>query len=583
MAFTNVQDLQKEIATRQQYGIPVNDLQSQLKSMYANAFNNYKYAQGSAQGPATLQQASTANQTGGVNIAPAIPNPNQTPNPAGQNAGANQEGIVKPKTQAEIEAEAQAKFQKEYDDKIEADRANMEKLKQLRIQNQIAGLRSRYGEVESDIKAKTAQLDPTYEAKKTQASTASKLQAKNFAEFLAARGISRGGQAAQYESDRIANLQNTFNQYDAQKKADSDYYTKQLDSAQSALNRDISMAQNEAEANFLDNFMKYKSDQDVAFRTEKLKREELDYNKAIKEAELLQKQIDAQNKKRADAEAAMIKQETDTYGFNLNDTQRGMLQSFNNAMQDPQFVQMYNKAYNSPGGIAKLIEDAKAAGREDLVEALEGGRFSKVLNEGMTKYGGQYGLPQKWYQNAFDTESKGADARIKMIKSNFAYDLESLGLEKLANEVRNGNLDNVKKEIEVSYLPEEKKAELMNKYANIQQTQTQTQYIPFNAQTSRLNANTSAYSAETARKNYNLNVEKFGEDKQRNLDKQQETAYKDIDDYILNTYTQVDENKRTVMSVQDKKELGAYLDGLAVQGVDVNVVKALRTKYNINN
>lgn len=307
MAFTNVQDLQKEIATRQQYGIPVNDLQSQLKSMYANAFNNYKYAQGSAQGPATLQQASTANQTGGVNIAPAIPNPNQTPNPAGQNAGANQEGIVKPKTQAEIEAEAQAKAKKEYDDRIEAQKAEMERLKQLRIQNQIAGLRSRYGEVESEVKAKKAELDPTYEAKKLQAQSASALQAKNFAEFLANRGLSRSGTSQQAELMRNLGLQQTFNQYDAQKKADSDYYARQLDSAQSALNRDISMAQNEAEANFLDNFMKYKSDQDVAFRTEQIRREE-----AAREEEWKKKQYDIQKQqadrqKQTDAENAFVR------------------------------------------------------------------------------------------------------------------------------------------------------------------------------------------------------------------------------------------------------------------------------------
>lgn len=588
----NIQDLQKEIATRQQYGIPVDDLQSQLKSLYAaNAFNKYNYAPGSASGPATLAQAGNAINTGGVNIAPAsgggggggitTGQQGQGPQAGGQkDLGTNQEGngqTAQPvKTQAEIEAEANAKFQKEYEDRIEAQKKQMEALKKLRIENAIAGLKGRYSEVKTEVDAKKAQLDPTYEAKKLQAQSSSQLQAKNFAEFLANRGLSRSGTSQQAELMRNLGLQQTFNQYDAQKKADADYYTKQLDSAQTALNRDITMAQNEAETNFLDNFMRYKSDQDTAYRTEQLRREELDYNRRLKADEALRLQNEAQNKKRAEAEAAMVKREMDTYGFNLNDTQRGLLQSFNNAMQNPQFVQAYNKAYNSPGGIAGLIDEAKAAGREDLVQALEGGRFSKVLNEGMTQYGGQYALPQKWYQNAYDTQTKGADATIKMIKSSIAAEVESYGLQKLANEVRNGDLDNAKKELEVSILPDSLKADLLSKFANIEQTKMQTKYIPINSSISKQNA-------DTSRMNANLNVEKFNEDKQRNLDKQQETAYKDIDDYILNTYTQVNSNKRTVMSVQDKKGIGAYLDGLAVQGVDVNVIKALRAKYNVNN
>jgi hypothetical protein len=518
----------------------------------------------------------------------------------------------------------------------------LEALKQAQIARITGNLTSKYNQTVADINSNINKVAPTYDAKRLQTQSDSQLQAKNFAEFLANRGLSRSGTSQQAELNRNMQLQQAFNQYDKQQADDMAYYQKQLDDARSAYNRDKYNAEQQAESDYLSQLIQTKAKQDEIRNANYWKQYDAERQAKIDEENRIQNRYKMGEEKQKAMEQAFkdkiaglgdqfdykgeiqkikndgdpsndwqayylmqenqknienklkttIETEKNTFGFNLNDYQRNLIDTFNNAMKNPEFATMYNNAYNSSGGIAGLMQLAKEQGRDDLIPALEGGRFKKVLSEGLTDYAGQYGLPQEFYQKAYDTKSKAYDSVIKLAKAEVASTLESLGLKKAYNDIVGGNYDNAKKEIEVSYLPQEKQTELLSKIKGIENIDNQiknrdisTRIDEFvakdnsargwqNTSISQQNANTSAYNADTTRMNTNM--------KQKELNnKEENNAFNILDKQITNTYTSVDDSGRTVLSVQDKKDIDAYTANLINQGVSVDIVNSLRTKYNL--
>ena len=179
--------------------------------------------------------------------------------------------------------------------------------KNQRINATVTGLQNRFNQTVSDINTKRNALNPAYDAKKSQAQVGSQLGAKNFAEFLANRGLSRSGTAAQAEINRNMTLQNTFNQYDQQKADELQYYNTLEDRARSSLNSDISAAQSEAEASALDKFMSYKANQDTLKAQQDFQREQNAQSQALQKQQLLNEQYKLGETKRKDAEDAFVK------------------------------------------------------------------------------------------------------------------------------------------------------------------------------------------------------------------------------------------------------------------------------------
>lgn len=220
-----------------------------------------------------------------------------------------------------------------------------------------------------------------------------------------------------------------------------------------------------------------------------------------------------------------------------------------------------------------------------LIPYLQNAKFQKVMSlpqEQRYQIGNDSGyLTQEGLKNYIDIQNtqtdiagKQYDNIIKQAKASVAGELEQLGLQKAANEVYNGSLKNAMDEINLSWLPQEKKMQMQNVISTIENREVMAGIAQQNANTSAQNADTSAYNAETSRMNSNRSQSQFE-------DKQLENTYNDVDNYIQSVYTSVGEGNRQVMTERDKADIGAYLDGLATDGVPISVIKALRSKYNI--
>jgi hypothetical protein len=85
--------------------------------------------------------------------------------------------------------------------------------------NQITNLTNTKNQNISTLDAEQKALTPMYYDKRNQTSTASQLQAKNFAEYMANRGLSSSGTSAQGELMRNATLQNNIGSLNRQETA----------------------------------------------------------------------------------------------------------------------------------------------------------------------------------------------------------------------------------------------------------------------------------------------------------------------------------------------------------------------------
>lgn len=186
-------------------------------------------------------------------------------------------------------------------------KTELDKLKQQNIARITNKLSERYNQVVSDIAEKRAQVLPAYEQKRLGAQSQSQLQAKNFSEFLANRGLSRSGTSQQAELMRNMQLQGTMNQYDQQMQDELNYLKKQQDDAKRAYNSDLKNAELEAESNYMDNLIKYQSEQDKLQRDEAWKQKEYEAMMKRDELNAIQKKYEMDKAKRTDAEDAFVK------------------------------------------------------------------------------------------------------------------------------------------------------------------------------------------------------------------------------------------------------------------------------------
>lgn len=229
-----------------------------------------------------------------------------------------------------------------------------------------------------------------------------------------------------------------------------------------------------------------------------------EYNKDMATNQYNQEKLSAENVKN-------IKEQIyKNYGFYPSDQQLQMMQMSDEGMGNQDVVDLINK---NGGNIAAAMNEAKNAGRDDLIPYLEASRFNKVATQGMTEYGGQYNLPPSWYTANMEKQGKGYEvmdkmysANIKRSQSDVADQLAELGLQKAANEVYNGNLKNAMDEINLAALPEEKRLGIQTELTRIADMQ--------NAMKNRdINTSTSAYNAETSRMNADTSKARLSMDK----------------------------------------------------------------------
>jgi hypothetical protein len=307
--------------------------------------------------------------------------------------------------------------------------------------------------------------------------------------------------------------------------------------------------------------------------------------------------VNEDRKAQNETNKAQIEAETKQYGYPLSDTARSYMTAYNNAIQNPN-VRVYVQDALQNGDIRgyqnQLIKDFGGVNDAELqiiLDALEGARINKIMQNpvALAQYGAEYGLSSpKIAMDALTYITNQADSIIKQAQASTANEFEAMKLEKAKVDLANGNIDNYIKNIEATYTEPKLKQDLINlglQGQNIINTMENR-----NAQTaiSQQNANTSAWSAQdaSARGWANVDISRANSNRSQSQysDKQDENTYNDLDKYIQNTYTSEGEDgRKIVMSTRDKQDIGAYLDGLATQGVSVNVIKGLRAKYNIGN
>lgn len=184
---------------------------------------------------------------------------------------------------------------------------DLEALKQAQIARIQNNLTNRYNQVVADISSKRANVAPEYEQRKLGAQSGSQLQAKNFAEFLANRGLSRSGTSQQAELMRNMQLQGTLGQLDKQMNDELTYLQKQQDDARRAYNNDMTNAEQQSESDYLTQLIQAKARQDETRRAEAWKQKEYEAMIARDELNATQKKYDMDKAKRTDAEDAFTK------------------------------------------------------------------------------------------------------------------------------------------------------------------------------------------------------------------------------------------------------------------------------------
>lgn len=91
----------------------------------------------------------------------------------------------------------------------------------------------------SDLNAEQSAIAPAYYDKRNQTSTASQLQAKNFAEYLANRGLASSGTSAQSELARNVSLQNNIGSLNKQENAANQDVSRRKSDVNTTYNNNI--------------------------------------------------------------------------------------------------------------------------------------------------------------------------------------------------------------------------------------------------------------------------------------------------------------------------------------------------------
>jgi len=502
----------------------------------------------------------------------------------------------------------------------------------------------RYNQLKADIEAKQRQVAPQYEAKRLNEQSGSQLQAKNFAEFLANRGLSRSGTSAQAELMRNLQLKQTYNALNKQEADDLAYYGKQIDDANRSYTRDLNSAEQEIESDYLGKMMSEKARQDELKYKEMLRQEENAYKQKQLEREMLKTNYDIDKDKREEAIKSFT---TKASGFGYDydfDSDINAILNDGDATNDWQADILRNQKRASTNEMNKELKDFyKGSGytynpitgefmpsyemtKDEKADKTKQREAMLKESEAFTKATGYYNpyygveIPSEirtqlepysdnyakfsnetsdptlaYYSNVASVQKMMDNPQLRQQYGGQFLSQEGmknyLEQEKTKTQTVGFELDNIIKSTEFEYLKPTLQAKLEKAQEEVNEARIKNQFLPqekaAEIQQTIASANASLMNAETSRMNANRGNEKFEFEKQQTLNSQDEKAYKDIDNYIMNNYrngTNYDEKTGTykdAFTVQDKKDISAYLDNLAVQGTPVSIVKSLKVKYGV--
>lgn len=129
--------------------------------------------------------------------------------------------------------------------------SDIEKLKEAQRQQAIAALNKSRDSALSNLGAEKAQIQPMYYNKRNETSTGSQLQAKNFAEYMANRGLTNSGTNAQAEIARNVSLQGNIGALNQQEAAANADIARRETDVRNAYESDLAAANAGIEANAL--------------------------------------------------------------------------------------------------------------------------------------------------------------------------------------------------------------------------------------------------------------------------------------------------------------------------------------------
>ena len=134
-------------------------------------------------------------------------------------------------------------------------------LKNAQKKAAVADLENTRNTTLSNLQAEEAKINPTYAEKRTQASNASKVNARNFQEYLANTGRANSGIGAQYEMGRQNSLNRDINALNTQQAADIADIARRRTDANNAYNTGLAGANAQVEANYIQNLLNQQQQQ----------------------------------------------------------------------------------------------------------------------------------------------------------------------------------------------------------------------------------------------------------------------------------------------------------------------------------
>ena len=134
-------------------------------------------------------------------------------------------------------------------------------LKNAQKKAAVADLENTRNATLSDLQAEESKINPTYEAKRTQTSNASKVNARNFQEYLANTGRANSGIGAQYEMGRQNSLNRDINALNTAQAQDVADIARRRTDANNAYNTSLAGANAQVEANYIQNLLQQQQQQ----------------------------------------------------------------------------------------------------------------------------------------------------------------------------------------------------------------------------------------------------------------------------------------------------------------------------------
>lgn len=134
-------------------------------------------------------------------------------------------------------------------------------LKEAQKKAAVADLENTRASTLSNLQAEEAKINPTYAEKRTQTSNASKVNARNFQEYLANTGRANSGIGAQYEMGRQNSLNRSINALNTQQAADIADIARRRTDANNAYNTGLAGANAQVEANYIQNLLNQQQQQ----------------------------------------------------------------------------------------------------------------------------------------------------------------------------------------------------------------------------------------------------------------------------------------------------------------------------------